>query len=125
MLLLTVDQLMQLHVLAIKRSGGSIGVRDLGRLEAAVAVQSQAVFEQELYSSLHEKAAAMIRGVVQDHPFVDGNKRTAMLAGLTLLEINGMRFKAVKGELEDFAVRIATDRLDIPAITDWLRLHTQ
>ena len=122
---LSIEQLLELHTLAVNHSGGSIGVRDIGRLEAAVAVQSQEVFGQELYMSVPEKAAALIRGIVQDHPFVDGNKRTAMLSGLTLLEINGLIFTANKGELEDFAVRIATDHLDVAAIADWLAAHTR
>ncbi len=122
---LSIEQLLELHTLAVNHSGGSIGIRDIGRLEAAVAVQSQEVFGQELYMSVPEKAAALIRGIIQDHPFVDGNKRTAMLSGLTLLEINGFLFAAEKGELEDFAVRIATDHLDVAAIADWLAAHTQ
>ena len=122
---LSIEQLLELHTLAVNHSGGSVGVRDVGRLEAAIAVQSQEVFGQELYMSVPEKAAALIRGIVQDHPFVDGNKRTAMLSGLTLLEINGLIFTANKGELEDFAVRIATDHLDVAAIADWLAAHTR
>ncbi len=47
-----------------------------------------------------------------------------MLAGLTLLEINGVSFEAKAGELEDFAVKITTDKLDIPAIVQWLHIHT-
>ena len=125
MLHLTLDQLLQLHVLAVNHSGGSTGVRDIGRLESAVATQSQEVFGQELYVTVHEKAAALMRGIVQDHPFVDGNKRTATLAGLTLLEINGLTFTAKKGEVEDFAVRIATDHLDVASIADWLKVHTR
>lgn len=123
MLHLTLDQLLQLHALAVNHSGGSVGVRDLGRIEAAVATQSQEIFGQELYGSMHEKAAALMRGIVQDHPFVDGNKRTAMLAGLTLLEVNGLQFTAEPRELEDFAVRIATDHLDVGAIAEWLNSH--
>jgi len=60
-----------------------------------------------------DKAAAIIRGIVADHPFVDGNKRTAILSGLTLLELNGIKFKVVPGEIEDFAVVVATSHLDI------------
>lgn len=121
---LSLEQLLELHALAVNHSGGSSGVRDLGRLEAAVATQSQEVFGQELYGSAQEKAAAFMRGIVQDHPFIDGNKRTAMLAGLTLLEVNGLQFVAKKGEVEDFAVRIATDHLDVSAIAEWLVSHT-
>ncbi len=122
--ILSLEQLFELHSLVVEATGGSIGLRDLGRLEAAIAAQTQNVFDEELYPGLIDKAAAMIRGIIADHPYVDGNKRTAMLAGLTLLEINGVLFKAKLGELEDFAVKIATDKLDIPAIVQWLHVHT-
>ena len=85
---LTVEQVMQLHVLVVSETGGSTGLRDLGRLEAVIASQSQNVFGQETYDTAVEKSAALIRGIIGDHPFVDGNKRTAMLAGLTFLKIN-------------------------------------
>jgi death on curing protein len=120
---LTLEQLLELHVLVIAQTGGSEGIRDLGRLEAAVATQTQSVFGEELYPKLFEKAAALIRGIISDHAFVDGNKRTGTLAGLTFLEINGKKFKSQTGEIEDFAVRVATEHLDISVITDWLREH--
>lgn len=100
-----------------------MGLRDLGRLEAAIATQNQNVFGEELYSGKISKAAALIRGIIADHPFVDGNMRTAMLVGLTFLSINDVRFKTVPGEIEDFTVQIATDRLDIPVISKWLSSH--
>jgi death-on-curing protein len=121
--ILSLEQLLEIHALIVELTGGSVGLRDLGRLEAAIATQTQNVFGEELYPRLIDKAAAMIRGVIADHPFVDGNKRTAVLAGLTLLEINGARFVAKPGEIEDFAVRIATNKLDIPSIVAWLREH--
>src|SRR5258707_11541237 len=116
MKLLTLEQLLQIHVLVVDATGGSMGLRDIRRLESAIATQTQNVFNQELYPSVIEKSAAIIRGIIADHPFVDGNKRTALLAGLTLLEINGVTFMAQISEIEDFAVKIATDKLDIPAI---------
>lgn len=120
---LTLEQLLELHALVIEQTGGSAGLRDLGRLEAALAAQTQSVFGEELYPSLVLKAAALIRGVVADYPFVDGNKRTAMLVGLTFLELNAKTFHAEKGEIEDFAVPVATDHLDVPAIAAWLEAH--
>ena len=120
---LNIEQLLALHVLAIQETGGAHGLRDLGRIESIIAVQTQVVFDEELYPTIHEKAAAIIRGVIADHPFVDGNKRTAMLAGLTLLSINGEEFAAKRGEIADFAVKIATDKLDVPAIAVWLKAH--
>jgi death-on-curing protein len=121
---LTIEQLLELHVLVIAQTGGSDGLRDLGRLESALATQTQSVFGEELYPTLYEKAGALIRGIIGDHPFVDGNKRTAMLVGLTFLRINDLKFVAKAGELEDFAVRIAIEHLDIPVIATWLKIHT-
>jgi len=123
MKLISLEQLLQIHALIVNETGGSIGLRDLGRLEAAIATQSQNVFGEELYPTLVDKAAAITRGIIADHPFVDGNERTAMLTGLTLLEVNDLRFSAQSGEIENFAVLIATDTLDVPAITAWLRSH--
>lgn len=118
---LTLDQIIQLHVLAIQKFGGSEGVRDLGRLESAVASQTQEVFGEDIYKEIFEKSAALIRNIIGDHPFADGNKRTAMLAGITLLELNGYRLTVAKGGLEDFAVQVAVEHLEIPAIAEWLR----
>ena len=124
MISLTLDQLLEIHALVVEATGGSTGLRDLGRLEAAIATQTQNVFGEELYPKTVDKAAAMIRGIIADHPFVDGNKRTAMLTGLTLLELNNIRFKAKLGEIEDFAVNIATNHIDVPEIANWLQAHT-
>jgi death-on-curing protein len=117
---LSLEHILQLHILAIRSFGGNEGIRDLGRLESAIASQDQEAFGKELYVGLHAKAAAMCRGIIGDHPFSDGNKRTAMLVALTFLQINGVEIEAQPGELEDFAVRIATDQLDVPVIARWL-----
>ena len=125
MKLLTLEQLLELHVLAIAQSGGSDGLRDLGRLESAIAAQSQEVFGEELYQGVFEKAAALMRGIIADHAFVDGNKRTGSLAALTLLKINGNDPFIKPGELEDFAVKVAVEHLDIPVIAAWLKAHSK
>jgi len=118
------EELLEIHALLIDKFGGASGVRDIGRLEAATATQRQAVFGQEVYPSLWNKAAAMMRGIIADHPFYDGNKRTGTLVALTFLECNGQFFVAKEGELEDFAVKVATDHLDVETIADWLVTHT-
>lgn len=124
MINLTLEQLLEIHALVIDLSGGGLGLRDLGRLESAIGAQTQNVFGEELYPSIHDKAAALIRAIIADHPFVDGNKRTAMLTGLTFLKLNSFSFVAVEGEIENFAVLIATEHLDIPVISKWLRDHS-
>src|SRR3989344_3012796 len=124
MIVLTLEQLLEFHALVIGQTGGMDGLRDLGRLESVIATQTQNVFGEELYPLLHEKAAAIIRGIVADHPFVDGNKRTAMLAGITLLEINSITFIAKKKEIENFAVKVAVKKLGVAEIATWLKKHT-
>jgi death-on-curing protein len=120
MKVITLEQLLQIHALVLKETGGSEGLRDLGRLEAALATQTQHVFDQELYQGNIEKASALIRGIIADHPFVDGNKRTAMLVGLTFLAINNVSLLIPEGELEDFAVKIALRKMDVPDIATWV-----
>src|SRR6266545_11759 len=117
--ILTLEQVLTLHAYVISQTGGSHGLRDLGRLEAVIAAQTQHVFGEEVYPGRYLKAAAILRGVIADHPFVDGNKRTAALSGLTFLKINRVKFLAERGELEDFAVKIATDHLAVAEIAEW------
>lgn len=123
MIVLTLEQLLEIHTLVMKATGGNAGLRDLGRLEATIATQTQNVFGEELYPGATDKAAALIRTIIADHPFVDGNKRTAMLVGITFLEVNELNFFARSGEIEDFAVNIAIQHLDIPIISAWLNKH--
>lgn len=118
-------ELLEIHDLLIRKTGGSSGVRDLGRLESAVAAQTQEVFGKEIYPNIYAKAAALIRGIIADHPFVDGNKRTGMLSGLTLLENNGYQTNFIKGEIEDFAVKVAVEKLEVTYIAKWLKAHTK
>jgi len=119
-----VDDVELIHMQIIDASGGSHGTRDRGRLEAAVATQHQMVFGQELYETVFDKAAALCRGIVADHPFVDGNKRTGIMAALIFLERNGHQTTMSDKELEDFAVQIAVEHLDISAIAEWLQAHS-
>jgi death-on-curing protein len=121
MRLLSLEHILQIHILLIKETGGSNGVRDLGRLESVIASQSQFVFGEELYSGFYEKSAAIIKGIIADHPFVDGNKRTAMLAGLTFLGANNIHFLGKKGSIENYAVKIAVEHLTIKEIASWLK----
>lgn len=121
---LKLEHLLELHVLVIKETGGSDGLRDLGRLESAIAAQTQEVFGEVLYRTVFDKAAAICKGVIAGHPFIDGNKRTAMLACITLLEINGQKLVAKKGEIEDFAVLVAIEHLGIDEISKWLKAHS-
>ena len=122
---LTLDQIVQLHVLVVGETGGSTGIRDLGRLESVVGAQNQYVFGKETYTDPMQKAAVLIRGIIGDHPFVDGNKRTALLTALTFLKINGVNLTIPQGDLENFAVQVAIDKLNVSSIANWLEKHNK
>lgn len=125
MYVFSVDDIELIHLQIIDASGGSHGTRDRGRLKAAVATQTQAVFGNELYKTLFAKAAALCRGIIADHAFVDGNKRTGIMTALIFLERNGIETTPTDKELEDFAVRVAVERLDVPVIAAWLKEHSK
>ena len=123
---LTITDIELIHMQVIDVSGGSHWVRDKNRLESALASQFQEVFGEDLYPTVYEKAAVLTRGVIADHPFVDGNKRTGLMAGLVFLNLNGIDTSELSDkELEDFAVQIAVERLDVPVIAAWLKAHSK
>jgi death-on-curing protein len=116
---LTAAQILFIHDRLIVETGGSSGVRDLGLLTAAVA-RPQATFAgQDLYSTLHLKAAALIDSLIRNHPFVDGNKRTGIAAAGIFLQMNGYRLTASNEELEAFALQVTEARLSLEDIAGW------
>jgi death-on-curing protein len=118
---LTAEQVLFIHARLIAVTGGSHGVRDLSLLESAVA-RPQATFEgKELYPDVFLKVAALLDSLVNNHPFVDGNKRTGITTSALFLRANGWRLTADNSGLEEFILQVATSHLEISAIADWLR----
>jgi death on curing protein len=114
---LTVEHALALHQRQLERFGGGSGVRDLGLLESAVA-QPQASFDGTLmHDGLLEMAAAYLFHVVSNHPFVDGNKRTGLLAALTFLQLNGIRIHHESEALYELTMGLAAGRIDKATVT--------
>ncbi|HTE21673.1 MAG TPA: type II toxin-antitoxin system death-on-curing family toxin [Candidatus Limnocylindria bacterium] len=122
---LSLEDILRLHYLIVEDFGGRHGVRDEGRLQSVVVAPAQEVFGEEQYPEVHEKAAVYIRNIIADHPFVDGNKRSGITCGGIFLMRNGFKLTASPKGLEDFAVRVAVEHLDIPKIADWLKAQSQ
>jgi death-on-curing protein len=113
---LTVDDVLALHAAQLTRYGGAAGLRDLALLESAVA-QPQASFGGTwLHPDLWSMAAAYLYHLVQNHPFVDGNKRTGLLSALVFLALNGIMLDQATPALYDLTMAVAARRLDKPAI---------
>lgn len=111
------------HAECIRAYGGSAGVRDDGLLESALALP-QHLFQHEQADPLR-LAAAYAVGLAKNHPFVDGNKRTALLAATVFLERNGVTFGAEPGAAAVFMLGVADGSLDEVAFAAWLRDNTR
>lgn len=111
MVYLTCDDLIELNSWATALFGGIDGVRDIRALESCVALPKTSVFDHERFRDPHEKAAAYCFFLTRNHPFFDGNKRTAFLAALHFLRENG--FKVVFDEHEMFAAIIGVAKGEI------------
>lgn len=122
---ISLEEILRLHFQVIEDYGGSHGVRDENRLESVADAPKQIVFGEEQYPSLSKKAAVYLRNIIGDHPFSDGNKRTAVTVCGIFLARNGRRLTASASELEDFAIRVTTDHLKIDEIASWLDSHSK
>ena len=118
---LTLDEALELHRLVVAQSGGSQGLRDLGGLESALAQPRMTFGGQELYPTLADKAAALGFSLVCNHPFVDGNKRTAHVCYYVFLALNDVRLEASLKEMYVQMIALAEGSLDESAFADWLR----
>jgi len=121
---LTVQEVLFIHARLIATTGGEHGVRDLGLLESAVA-RPQAAFDgEDLYPDLWRKTAALMQSLVQNHPFVDGNKRTGITAAAMFLRRNGRILQTSSAELERFTLWVTEERPLLDEITSWFEGHS-
>ena len=118
---LDITEVLEIHQSRIDLYGGSHGVRDLGLLQSAIAQPSAGFGGQYLHADLFEMAAAYLFHIALNHPFVDGNKRTALAAALVFLEFNGVDFDSNEQEVEDITVLVAEGKLEKPQIADFFR----
>jgi death on curing protein len=107
------------HTVAVQNFGGSSGIRSPNALESAIARPWGVYFGREHFPSPFDKAAALCEALIRNHPFVDGNKRTAMYASAFLLERFGYELVAGQDEVENLAVEVAEGRYATEEIAGW------
>jgi death-on-curing protein len=118
---LTLAEVLAMHADQIERYGGSHGVRDPGLLESAL-FRPQTGY----YADLIEEAAALWESLSGNHPFLDGNKRTAFAATYTFLAINGARLTANATETQDFVLALyEKNQFTFDNLAPWLRSHVE
>ena len=118
---LSITKVLFVHDRAVKEFGGSFGIRDIGLVESAVA-RPQASFDgNDLYQSIYDKTAALLQSLLKNHPFVDGNKRTAWVSAVALLKMKGWQIIAKEDEVVEFMVRVANENLSVDEIAGWVK----
>lgn len=121
---LTVEQLELIHAGVLAKSGGLFGTREPGVVAKLGSLPRQAVFGKELYPTMFHKAGVYLRTIITEHPFLDGNKRTGMMAAFTFLEVNGYQVTATDDDVFTFALVVATEKPEIGVVAEWLKSHT-
>lgn len=114
-----------IHDITVKKTGGSFGIREVGLLQLSVAKPKLGFGGEELYTTIWMKAAVMMKAIIDNHPFVDGNKRTGIAAASAFLRINGydLQFKDKQGYA--ITMKAAKGEIKVNEIADWLKRYGQ
>jgi death-on-curing protein len=99
-------------------------LRDVDLLESAVLRPMTSAFGEDAYATIHDKAAALFHSLSRNHAFVDGNKRTSVLATILFLEMNGYAVTWDEEQALEFVLQIAQGGTDWDVIADWLRANS-
>lgn len=124
-LFLTLDEVLALHEDQIRRYGGSPGLRDMALLSSAVAMPRATFDGALLHESLFEMSAAYLYHLAKNHPFVDGNKRTALAAALAFLWLNDHELEAGEDELTELVLGVAEGSVSKAQVAVFVAEHSK
>ena len=120
---LDLAEVLEIHADQIDRYGGRNGVRDMDVLQSAVAMPEAGIAGTYAHGTLYEMAAAYLYHLLRNHPFVDGNKRTALASALVFLDLNGLRIHADADELVSMVEATVTHDMEKAHVAAWLEDH--
>ncbi len=120
---LTVNEVLETYRRIMQQTGGATGIHDLGALESAVAQPRMTFDGHELYPTIVEKASALGFSLIQNHPFIDGNKRAGHAALEVFLILNGYELNATVNDQVEVILQVAASELGREAFTQWIRSH--
>ncbi|MBY4959469.1 type II toxin-antitoxin system death-on-curing family toxin [Streptococcus suis] len=123
MKVLTVEQVIELHTRLIQATGGLGGVRDVGLIESSLSSAFSTYFGVEKYPSIEEKAARLCYSLVNNHAFLDGNKRMGVFVMIIFLKLNGIVLNQTDEEVVKLGLGVASSELDYDAILEYIRNH--
>jgi len=120
---IALEAVLEIHNSVIESTGGSYGLRDENALESALFSPLATFDGRELYPGIFEKVAVLLYKIANNHPFLDGNKRTAFVVALTIFAVNGYEFKFTQDEVVSFMLSVARGDSDPRQICQWLKDH--
>ena len=123
MIKLSKEKVLLLHQLIAEETGGSIGVRDEGLLEAALESAYAGFGETEFFPTKEEKGAKLGYELISNHAFVDGNKRMGMYVMLTFLEINGIPLQCSDEDIVKAGLGVAAGTMSYEQLLSWVMEH--
>lgn len=123
MIKISKEQVMALHSHLISETEGSDGIRDEGLLESAIAAPFQSFGNTEAFPSILQKAARLGYGLIKNHAFIDGNKRTGVHCMLVFLALNRIDLDYTQDELSDVVISVAAGALDFDGLLQWIIKH--
>ena len=119
--MIEISEVEKIHDILIERFGGANGIRDKGILESAIGRPFQSFDGKDLYPDPVDKAAAIFESIVSNHPFVDGNKRTAYVLMRLILKRNQLDIEVDQDTKYDFVIKAAKGELTFDKIKSWIR----
>lgn len=124
MIRLSKRQVLFLHQELVRETGGIDGLREEGLLDSALAAPFQSFGDQPLFPSIYQKAARLGYGLVKNHPFLDGNKRTGAHVMLVFLALNGIELEYTQQELVDIILAAAAGTKGLDDLHQWILDHS-
>ena len=118
---LHIDEVLAVHRDQIERYGGQMGVRDVGLLESAVAMPRASFGGEMLHQDIFQMAAAYLFHIVQNHPFLDGNKRTGAVAAIVFLTLNDIELEGNEEGLEAITLAVAQGKAGKDEVAEFFR----
>ncbi len=123
MIVLSKQQILLLHSQLISGTGGSDGLRDVGLLESAINSPFQQFGNEDLYPTIQQKASRLCFGLVNNHPFIDGNKRIGAHVMLVFLALNGIELEYTQDDLSSTILKLASSEISYQQLTKWIINH--
>ncbi|QOI98561.1 MAG: type II toxin-antitoxin system death-on-curing family toxin [Flammeovirgaceae bacterium] len=119
--MIDINEVEKIHDILIDKFGGAKGIRDKGLLESAINRPYQTFDGQELYPDPIDKAAAIFESIIINHPFIDGNKRTAYVLMRLMLKTNNIDIHLGQNDKYDFVLKAASGQVTFEQIKTWIK----